>query len=46
MNVLTIIIGILMKQVGFNDEKATYMSLVGGGALLVGTIPASLYMEK
>ncbi|KAF6845525.1 sugar transporter [Colletotrichum musicola] len=46
VNAILYYMGILMKQVGFNDEKATYMSLVGGGALLVGTIPASLYMEK
>ncbi len=36
----------LMKQVGFNDKQSVFMSLVGGGSLLLGTIPAILYMEK
>jgi hypothetical protein len=37
--------GILMSQVGFNTYDATYMSLVGGGSLLLGTIPAVFLME-
>lgn len=36
---------VLMNQIGFDDEKATYMSLVGGGSLLIGTIPAIFLME-
>jgi hypothetical protein len=36
---------VLMSQVGFNTYDATYMSLVGGGALLIGTIPAIFLME-
>ena len=36
---------VLMSQVGFNDYDATYMSLVGGGSLLLGTIPAIFLME-
>jgi MFS family permease len=36
----------LMQQVGFGDKQAVFMSLVGGGSLLIGTIPAILYMEK
>jgi len=36
----------LMQAIGFNDKDAVFMSLVGGGALLVGTIPAVLYMER
>lgn len=35
-----------MKQIGFNKYEANYMSLVGGGSLLLGTIPACLYMER
>lgn len=35
----------LMKSQGFNDLDANYMSLVGGGALLIGTIPAIFLME-
>jgi len=37
---------VLMNQIGFDEEKANYMSLVGGGSLLLGTIPAILLMEK
>lgn len=37
---------VLMNQVGFDKIQANYMSLVGGGSLLIGTIPACLYMEK
>lgn len=36
---------VLMSQVGFDTYDATYMSLVGGGSLLVGTIPAIFLME-
>jgi hypothetical protein len=35
-----------MSQIGFDSEKANYMSLVGGGSLLIGTIPAIFLMEK
>lgn len=36
----------LMEQVGFNATESTYMSMVGGGALFLGIIPAVLYMER
>lgn len=36
---------VLMSQVGFDTYNATYMSLVGGGSLLLGTIPAIFLME-
>ncbi|KAF2765377.1 MFS general substrate transporter [Teratosphaeria nubilosa] len=36
----------LMQQIGFDTADATYMSMVGGGALFLGTIPAIFYMEK
>ena len=36
---------VLMKQIGFNKYQANYMSLVGGGSLLIGTIPAIFLME-
>jgi hypothetical protein len=36
---------VLMNQIGYDAEKANYMSLVGGGALLIGTIPAVCFME-
>lgn len=46
VNAIMYYMSILMKQIGFNDEKANYMSLVGGGSLLIGTIPAIFLMEK
>jgi len=36
----------LMTQVGFNQKQSVFMSLVGGGSLLLGTIPAIFYMER
>ncbi|KAJ5822690.1 hypothetical protein N7447_005030 [Penicillium robsamsonii] len=36
----------LMQAIGFGDKDAVFMSLVGGGSLLIGTIPAVLYMER
>lgn len=36
----------LMANIGFDDKTSVFMSLVGGGALLIGTIPACLYMER
>ena len=37
---------VLMTQIGFGKVDATYMSMVGGGSLFLGTIPAILFMEK
>jgi hypothetical protein len=39
-------LSILMNEIGFNRFQSNYMSLVGGGALLFGTIPGVLYMER
>lgn len=36
----------LMKNIGFDDKTAIFMSLVGGGSLLFGCVPAVLYMER
>ncbi|KAM3083047.1 fructose symporter [Clarireedia jacksonii] len=46
INAIQYYMATLMKQVGFDDKQSVFMSLVGGGALLLGTIPAILYMEK
>ncbi|ESZ94622.1 hypothetical protein SBOR_5033 [Sclerotinia borealis F-4128] len=46
INAIQYYMATLMQQVGFNDKEAVFMSLVGGGSLLIGTIPAILYMEK
>ena len=35
-----------MNQVGFDSKQSVFMSLVGGGSLLLGTIPAIFYMER
>lgn len=45
INAIMYYMSVLMKQIGFNDYDANYMSLVGGGSLLIGTIPAIFLME-
>lgn len=46
VNAIMYYMSTLLHQIGFDDEKANYMSLVGGGSLLIGTIPAIFLMEK
>ena len=46
INAIQYYMATLMSQVGFNPKQSVFMSLVGGGALLLGTIPAIFYMEK
>ncbi|KAL3418081.1 sugar transporter [Phlyctema vagabunda] len=46
INAIQYYMATLLTQVGFDDKDAVFMSLVGGGALLIGTIPAVLYMER
>jgi sugar porter (SP) family MFS transporter len=46
INAIQYYMATLMQQVGFDSKQSVFMSLVGGGALLLGTIPAILYMEK
>jgi MFS family permease len=46
INAIQYYMATLMSQVGFNSRDSVFMSLVGGGSLLLGTIPAILYMEK
>lgn len=46
INAIQYYMATLMQQVGFGDKQAVFMSLVGGGSLLIGTIPAIFYMEK
>lgn len=36
----------MMARLGFNEEKSVYLSLVGGGSLLLGSIPGILYMDR
>ncbi|KAL3469171.1 general substrate transporter [Aspergillus californicus] len=46
VNAIMYYMSVLMNQIGFNDENSNYMSLVGGGSLLLGTIPAIFLMER
>jgi sugar porter (SP) family MFS transporter len=46
VNAVMYYMSVLMSAIGFNDKESVFMSLVGGGALMLGTIPAVLYMEK
>jgi sugar porter (SP) family MFS transporter len=46
VNAIMYYMSVLMNQIGFDREQANYMSLVGGGSLLLGTIPAVLFMER
>lgn len=45
VNAIMYYMSVLLHQIGFDAEKANYMSLVGGGSLLLGTIPAIFLME-
>ncbi|KKY29084.1 putative mfs sugar [Phaeomoniella chlamydospora] len=46
INAIMYYMSTLMNQVGFNSKESVFMSLVGGGALMLGTIPGVLYMER
>lgn len=46
VNAVMYYMSVLMSNIGFNDKDSVFMSLVGGGALMLGTIPAVLYMER
>lgn len=46
VNAIMYYMSVLMSEIGFDNEKANYMSLVGGGSLLLGTIPAIFLMER
>lgn len=45
VNAIMYYMSVLMNTIGFNADDANYMSLVGGGSLLLGTIPAIFLME-
>jgi len=45
VNAIMYYMSVLLSKVGFDDRSAVFMSLVGGGSLLLGTIPAILYMD-
>lgn len=45
-NAILYYLSVLLHAIGFDKYQSNYMSLVGGGALLFGTIPGVLYMER
>lgn len=45
VNAIMYYMSVLMHSIGFNATDSNYMSLVGGGSLLLGTIPAIFLME-
>ena len=46
VNAIMYYMSVLMNAIGFDDKESVFMSLVGGGALMLGTIPGVLYMER
>ncbi|KAK6462170.1 general substrate transporter [Scheffersomyces coipomensis] len=36
----------LMAKIGFDTKNSVFMSLVGGGSLMLGSIPAILWMDR
>ena len=46
VNAIMYYMSTLMENIGFSERNSVFMSLVGGGSLLIGTIPAVLYMER
>ncbi|EXJ70474.1 MFS transporter, SP family, major inositol transporter [Cladophialophora psammophila CBS 110553] len=46
INAIMYYMSTLMSQIGFDKKQSVFISLVGGGSLLLGTIPGVLYMEK
>lgn len=46
VNAVMYYMSVLIEAIGFSAKNAVFMSLVGGGALMLGTIPAVLYMER
>lgn len=46
INAIMYYMATLMTQAGFNSKQSVFMSLVGGGSLLLGTLPAIFYMER
>ncbi|KAJ5109890.1 hypothetical protein N7532_002535 [Penicillium argentinense] len=46
VNAIMYYMSTLMAAIGFDERTSVFMSLVGGGSLMLGCIPAVLYMEK
>ncbi|CAR26745.1 ZYRO0C00374p [Zygosaccharomyces rouxii] len=46
INAIMYYMSTLMGRIGFSEKRSVAMSMVGGAALLLGTIPAILWMDK
>lgn len=46
INAIMYYMSTLMGKIGFSEKKSVAMSMVGGAALLIGTVPAILWMDK
>ncbi|KAG7660367.1 HXT4 [[Candida] subhashii] len=46
INAVMYYLSTMMANIGFDEKNAVFMSLVGGVALWLGTIPAILYMDR
>lgn len=46
INAIMYYMSTLMGRIGFSEKRSVAMSMVGGAALLIGTIPAILWMDR
>lgn len=46
INAIMYYMSTLMGRIGFSEKRSVAMSMVGGAALLLGTIPAILWMDR
>lgn len=46
INAVMYYMAVLLNQVGFDAKDSVFMSLVGGGTLMLGVIPAILFIER
>lgn len=46
INAIMYYMSTLMHKIGFDEKQSVAMSMVGGAALLIGTIPAILFMDR
>jgi len=46
VNAIVYYMSVLLNAIGFDKKSSVFMGLVGGGSLLLGTIPAILYMDR
>ncbi|SCV05361.1 LANO_0H05798g1_1 [Lachancea nothofagi CBS 11611] len=46
INAIMYYMSTLMANIGFDEKRSVAMSMVGGAALLIGTIPAILWMDR